>query len=348
VATVAHLNARDRVLALSRGARRIADPEDPLGERARELLVASSGLSREGVELALAHCLETEPSEPEIAALCESVVPAPRVHVLLSANVFVAAHRAIALGLASSSQVVVRSSRREPEMAALLAEAAPSLFELTGELSPAPGDHVHAYGSDATLTELARTLPRGVTLHGHGAGFAVAIVEPPFADDLWARLALDAVLFDQRGCLSPRVVLSSAPSESIAGGLASALERFEATAPRGQLSADEAADVTRYRDTLAFAGDLFPAGQGYVSASAEFLVPPIGRNLHVVTHPDPLVLLAPFEQKLTSVGVEGSFALVGRAGQTFPQCRIADIGRIQSPPFDGPVDRRTPKSGRVL
>ena len=336
------------MLALARGARRVADPSDPLGERARALLVESTGLSPEGVELALAHCLETEPSEAEIAALCESVTPAPRVHVLLSANVFVAAHRAVALGLAASSRVVVRASRREPEMAALLCEAAPGLFELANELSPAPGDHVHAYGSDATLAELAATLPRGVVLHGHGAGFAVAVVEPPFASDLWDRLALDVALFDQRGCLSPRVVLSSAPSEGLAAGVARALSRFEAAVPRGILSAEEAADITRYRDTLAFAGELLPAGHGFVSASSELLVPPIGRNLHVVTHPDPLALLAPFAEKLTSIGVEGSRELVERARAAFPHCRITEVGRIQSPLFDGPVDRRTPKSGHAL
>jgi hypothetical protein len=338
----------ERVFSLSRAARRIADPSDPLGSRARGLLVESTGLSAEGVELALAHCLETEPSEAEVAALCESVTPAPRVHVLLSANVFVAAHRAIALGLAASSSVVVRSSRREPEMAALLSEAAPGLFELSSELSPAPGDHVHAYGSDSTLSELGASLPRGVILHGHGAGFAVAVVEPPFASDLWDRLALDVALFDQRGCLSPRVVLTSGPTEGLAAGLARALSRFEAAVPRGRLTAEEAADVIRYRDTLTFAGELLPAGQGFVSASSEFLVPPTGRNLHLVTHPDPLTLLTPFAEKLTSIGVEGSLELAERARQLFPRCRIADVGRIQSPPFDGPVDRRTPKSGRAL
>jgi hypothetical protein len=336
------------VLSLSRGARRIADSGDPLGERARALLVESSGLSREGVELALAHCLETEPSEADITALCASVTPAPRVHVLLSANVFVAAHRAIALGLAASSNVVVRASRREPEMAALLFQAAPRLFERTAELAPAPGDHVHAYGSDATLTELAGSLPRGVVLHGHGTGFAAVVVEPPFADDLWDRLALDVALFDQRGCLSPRVVLSSAPEASIAAPLCAALARWDAHAPRGRLDPDEEAAVVRYRDTLTFAGELWPAGQGYVSASKELLLPPIGRNLHVVAHPEPLTLLAPFADQLTSIGVEGPVELVERARHAFPRSRIAEVGRIQSPPFDGPVDRRTPRSGKLL
>ncbi len=336
------------MLSLTRGARRIADPSDPLGERARELLVASTGLSREGVELALAHCLETEPSDAELEALCASVTPAPRVHVLLSANVFVAAHRAIALGLAASSNVVVRPSRREPEMATLLYQAAPGLFELTTELAPIAGEHVHAYGSDATLGELTRSLPRGVVLHGHGSGFAAAIVEPPFASDLWERLALDVALFDQRGCLSPRVVLSKSSPGSIAAPLCAALARWETHAPRGELDPEEAAAVVRYRDTLTFAGELWPAGQGFVSESSELLIPPIGRNLHIVAHPEPLALLAPFANQLTSLGVEGTTALVERAAQAFPRCRIAPIGRIQSPPFDGPVDCRTPKSGQLL
>jgi hypothetical protein len=143
-------------------------------------------------------------------------------------------------------------------------------------------------------------------------------------------------------------VLSRAPSEGLAAGLARALSRFEAAVPRGILSADEAADITRYRDTLAFAGELLPAGQGFVSTSSELLVPPIGRNLHVVTHPDPLALLTPFAEKLTSIGVEGPRELVERARAAFPNCRITEVGRIQSPPFDGPVDRRPPPSGRAL
>lgn len=342
------MTAFDRVRSLCLGARRLADPSDPLGERARELLVASTGLSSQGVELALAHCLETEPSDDEVRALCESVGSAPRVHVLLSANVFVAAHRAIALGLASSSNVVVRASRREPEMAALLAEAAPGLFELTSELAPAPGDHVHAYGSDATLTELARTLPRGVILHGHGSGFAAALVEPPFSDDLWDRLALDVVLFDQRGCLSPRVVLTSSPSAPIVEGLARALERYEVAVPLGSQSREEAAQVANYRDTLTFSGNLRPAGRGFVSSSDELVVPPVGRNVHVFSHPAPLERLAAFADKLTSVGVAGPRELVEAASRALPACRVTEVGRIQSPPFDGPVDRRTPKSGRLL
>src|SRR5688572_14477533 len=102
------------------GARRIADAREPLGRRAREALRASTGLSAAGVEFALARCLEARPSVSELRRMCAAVAPAPRVHVLLASNVFVAAHRAIALALAQSARVEVRPSRREPEMARLL------------------------------------------------------------------------------------------------------------------------------------------------------------------------------------------------------------------------------------
>jgi len=143
-----------RVARLVAVARRIADPADPLGQRARALLPASTGLSLQGVELGLTRCLEIAPTDLELRSLCEGTPSAPRAHVLLSANVFVAAHRAIALALAASARVEVRPSRREPEMVRLLQAGDPGLFRVVDDLSAAPGDHVWAYGTDRTLAAL--------------------------------------------------------------------------------------------------------------------------------------------------------------------------------------------------
>ncbi|HEY3233680.1 MAG TPA: hypothetical protein VGJ84_03120, partial [Polyangiaceae bacterium] len=120
-----------RIRRLVEAARKIADPRDPLGIRARELLPESTGLSRQGVEWALTRCLETRPTEKELRQLSASVPTAPRAHVILSANVFVAAHRAIALALAASPRVCVRTSRREPQFARLLCQASDGLFEIS-------------------------------------------------------------------------------------------------------------------------------------------------------------------------------------------------------------------------
>src|SRR6185295_1415224 len=126
-------------------ARRIADATDPFGRRARTLLPESTGLSLQGVELALTRCLEIQPTEAELAALCASLPEVPRAHVSLPANVFVAAHRAIALAAAAAPEVAVRASRREPHLPALLCEASDGAFELVRELSPRSGDMYFAY-----------------------------------------------------------------------------------------------------------------------------------------------------------------------------------------------------------
>jgi hypothetical protein len=166
--------ARARIERLLEAARQIADPEHSLGRKARSVLPDSTRLSCAGVELALARCLEVAPSEAELVRLCGSVSPAPRAHVLLSANVFTAAHRAIAVALAASERVFVRPSRRAPEMARLLAEAAPGLFELVEHLDPKPGDAVFAYGSDLTLATLRAQLPRGISLAAPPMALAMA------------------------------------------------------------------------------------------------------------------------------------------------------------------------------
>ncbi len=283
-----------RVRGLLNAARKIVDPEHPLGQRARAELPALTGLSREGVEYALQHHLEVDATDAEIAALCDSVPEAPCAHVLLSANVFVAALRALALGLAASPKVFARASRREPLMLELLSEASGGAFRIVSELVPRPGEHLFAYGDDSTLSSLRGELAAGVVLHGHGFGFGVALCEPapdarvtePGSGELASLpsgaprsltayaelLARDVAVFDQRGCLSPRLVLVNAPDEIVSAlgrELGRALSALEARMPRGALSAEEAADAALYRDTMAYVGELCFAGRGAVGVELQ-------------------------------------------------------------------------------
>jgi hypothetical protein len=306
---------RARLEPLLESARTLADTSSERGRHARERLVASSGLSPAGVDLAISRCLESAPAEAEIEALVRSTPTAQVAHVLLSANVFVAAHRAIAIGLAASESVRVRPSRREPEMAELLLAGAPTCFQLVQELSPHAGDRLWAYGSDKTLEEVATTLPPGVAFHAHGSGFGVCVLDRSAPetdlDTLLMRLAEDVVLFDQRGCLSPRVVLVNAGidfARDMAKGLAAQLEGFEASVPRGRLEASELAEITAYRDTASFTGELFSAGLGFVglSESASLLMPPIGRNVHVLCTTDAHKSLSSLRPLITSCAFAGS------------------------------------------
>ena len=341
-----------RVQGLVAAARRIADPRDELGVLARRELPRTTGLSLEGVELALRRCLETHPTDREVALLVRSVPKAPRAHVLLSANVFVAAHRAIALALAASDDVVVRPSRRDPIVTELLARAAGGSFRLADRLEPRPGDHMWAYGTDETLEEIRRELSPGVALHAHGAGFGIVVVENVGHDDATRSVSLaddvtdDVILFDQRGCLSPRAVfVVGRPSAAshFAECLAASLARAEQRVPTGAQTSDEVGETARYRDTLLVAGNAISAGKGWVGVDPKggpIVLPPVGRNVHVAHCMDPARVAAALGRSVTTVGVSGSAELAVNLSSLFPDARITRPGTMQTPPFDGPVDRR--------
>jgi hypothetical protein len=167
------------------------------------------------------------------------------------------------------------------------------------------------------------------------------------------RLADDIVPFDQRGCLSPRLalVLGSADlAQSFAQRLAKALGRAQHDVPRGMLTPDEAADFTRYRDTMVYAAELIPAGKGGVGldrVGRHLMLAPVGRNAHVARVDDAAVLgaLAP---SIAAVGVHGPRTLGQSLKAFLPRARLSEIGRMQRPAFDGPVDQRPAPTGELL
>jgi hypothetical protein len=341
---------RDRVEKLLQAARILANPSGSEGEALRRRLLETTGLSAPVIDLGIARCLETHPSEAELAAL-GSTPSSSRALVLLSGNVFVAALRAIALGVASSSQVIARASRRDPALAEALHALAPDTFELTAELSPQPGDHFWAYGSDETLDSVRRSLPPGVWFHPHGAGIGAVVVDPSALSDVVARsIALDTALFDQRGCLSPRVVCvvgSAEQAKTCASALAQALATLERELPPGPRSPEEAAEQRRSHDAAVYAFDLFDAGSGYVTLSSTLLVPPPRRNLHVCATPDPVAALAPLASHLTCIA-SNTPALHAQLSAAFPGARSVAPGDMQRPPLDGPVDRRHGTRGDLV
>jgi hypothetical protein len=342
---------RARVERLLEAARALANPQNAAGRAVRARLRETTGLSAAGIERALAHALETQASDAELQALLACTPEAPRAHVLLSSNVFVAALRAIAIGLAASASVRVRASRRDPALAEALHALVPDSFELRSTLSPASGEHFWAYGTDATLSELRATLPRGVWLHAHGAGFAAVVVDarawsPPDA----RAIALDTALFDQQGCLSPRVVcVLGSPDQAriVAHAIASELSTLEQELPHGPQTPAERAAARRDRDAAAYAFELFDAGHGWVSCASELVIPPSGRNLHIIDTKAPATALAPFVAHLTCISAN-TRALREELRSHFAGARLVALGELQRPPLDGPVDRRHGTQGELL
>jgi hypothetical protein len=343
-----------RVRRLVAAAAELADAGTELGQRARALLGDSTALSPEGVDWALRACLEAAPSDAELTALARSVTPAPAVHVILPSNVFVAAHRAIALALAASPHVRVRPSRREPHFARLLASAAPGLFEIVTELRVSAKDHVWAYGGDESLAAVRAQLPADVTLHAQGPGFGLAVVDATAVSPSTAHaLACDLMPFDQRGCLSPRAALilgDAALTRRFAALLADAQASLAERIPLGRLDAGEQADVVRFRDAGLYAGALVPAGPGwlFVAADARPALAPVGRNLHLSPVTDLVAALSALgRERITTVGIAGPSELFVEVSRALPEARISELGEMQRPALDGPADRRSARAARL-
>lgn len=338
-----------RVEELLQAARTLADPTSAVSLRLRQRLLTTTGLSRPSIDFALEHCLEQRASATELARLLARTPQAKRALVLLSANVFVAPMRAIALARSASAQVVVRASRRDPALAEALLELLPHAFVLVPELHPEAGDQLWAYGADATLAKVRGTLPVGVTFHGHGFGFGAVVVDySAGTNDLErdaAAIALDTVMFDQQGCLSPRLVCvrgAADVAQRLAQALATELQRLNGVLPPAVDPPDTLAERRRFLDAATYAFDVVQAGSSFVSLSLDsrLELPPSGRNLHVASVEHPAASLAARRAELTCVAVRGPAELLRQLRTSLPGARLCELGQMQRPPLDGPVDLR--------
>ena len=304
--------------------RHVIEAARAVKEEARTRLHAGGSLSRQGVDLALDEHLETEPSDAEIMAFVASAMPAGRCYVVLSANVCTAALRAIAWAVASAPEVIVKPSRRDPVLAELLCYALG--LRIASQIDPEPGDALHIYGSDETIAAIASALPDGVHIVAHGTGIGVAV-----GDDA-AAIAGDLIVFDGAGCLSPRVAIAEDP-RAFAGALHEAL--LDSDIPRGRV--DRAA-LARYRQTMKVVGGVLEGPHHLVAfdeAPRAIALPPAHRGIIVV--PPSAAALLP-ARHIAAIG--GSGTLCDALAEQCPGARRSALGKMQKPPFDGPVDRR--------
>ncbi len=350
--------AAERVRAVLEVAARIVDARDPLGQEARRSLEATSGLSPEGVELALTDHTETAIDGADMERLLTWAGDAPRCHVVLSSNVCTAAVRAVALAVASAPDVRIRPSRRDPGLAPLLARelaSHPSFHENDGTIMQVnaiearPGDVVHAYGADATLGDIERALAGGVLFRGHGTGFGLVFVSPRAdLDDAAGAMADDVVAFDQRGCLSPRIALVAGDpgrGRAFASRLSSALTARAARVPRGPLDAATAAADASFGRLADAMGEAFGERDHLVAFFGDLAVPPLPpatRAVSVLSVADAASgqrAIAPYRAFLTTIGGDldddAARSLAALGGVRFTR-----IGQMQRPPLDGPVDPR--------
>jgi hypothetical protein len=351
--------ARARVISLVRAGRRIQDPTDILGREARRRLPEVTGLPEQSIELALQEHFETNPAEESIDRLLASTSNAPVCHVTLSANVFLAPLRALALAVATSEIVHVRPSRRDPVMTELLVRALaedPDFVANGGSLQlvemvcPEPGHELHLYGSDENLAAIMATLPEGVIVRAHGSGLGLAIVTAEDElEEAAEALARDIGVFDQRGCLSPRFIFvegSAIRAESFGAAQHRALLHFSEKYPRGALDAGLSSEIAQYRATIESIGTYWEGPShavGFAPNPRALVLPPPARIVQIVATDecDPERLLAPWIRYLTTVGTNTEDGLVQKMKEWLPRVRWSRLGFMQRPPLDGPVDQRT-------
>jgi hypothetical protein len=319
------------------------------GELAAQI-ASATGLSAQGVELGFAS-LERDASDGDLRTLIGRAGEATSVHVILSANVFVAPLRAIAVARAAAPGVTVRPSSRDPvltrALVAALAEAGDHAVVLARDRDVAAiaEGEIHVYGRAETVAAVKARAR--VPVRAHGPGLGIAVVSPAAAlGEAADRLAADVVPFDQRGCLSPRVALvegDPARAASLAALLHDRLQARGDRVPRGSLSREERAEATRWVDSAFFASDCW-TGAGHAVAlsprDAPLAVPPPGRHVLVAgarTLADALGLIAPFARFVVAVGTDDRDRVSPLAP---PRARVLSLGQMQYPPLDGPVDLR--------
>lgn len=305
-------------------------------------LVASTGLSAENVRIGLARHLETNASDEELDALARRAAPAERVHVILSASVFVAPLRAIALGLAASDRVTVRASRREPVFAAALVREMNDARVDLADVAPSEIDRgeIHVYGLDATIARVREAAKPDVIVRGHGTAMSIALVTGDFARAA-EKLAEDVTAFDQRGCLSPRAAFVVGDARAFAKTLFDALEARAKVVPRGALDKGELQDLAWWESTMEYAGVLHRGAACAVGALDERVYPPSGRHMlvHALGNAGDLPRVIGKDARfIIEVGSDAPLDVVRALAP--PHARVCALGEMQRPPLDGPVDLR--------
>ncbi|MCC6764378.1 MAG: hypothetical protein IT293_06915 [Deltaproteobacteria bacterium] len=216
-----------RIAAIDRLAAAWLPADSPWRARARAELAMSTGHPAPVIDAALDHLWHALRA-PELAAAVRGELadadlrrlPDVALHVL-AGNVPGVGVFGIAAALLAGVPSLVKPAAREPFLPALLVESIAALApELRPAIAVAPWrggsealdaaafgavDLVLAYGRDETLSRIAARKPARLLRHGDRT--SIALVARAALGPRTARaLAYQTALYDQQGCLSPRVV----------------------------------------------------------------------------------------------------------------------------------------------
>ena len=373
----------ERVLAwIEAGLVALADPSSPIGREARTSIAQRSGLSTEGATWALdttIAALRRPAMEEGLEAMRRSfggyrTTPVRVQALVLAANVFTACLRPIVWSLLARVPVIVKVASLDEGLADLFCVALAAIDSELGESVAlvwpegesealyqrlaARVDLVSAHGGDHAIARMrAATSPTTELIgHGHGLGAIVVRRTALSADvhSLAMAIAHDVAAYDQRGCLSPQLVLVERGGELSPRDLASlvathGLETLKTRMPRGPLPMQLGAQQIQWRGLASSLHELFE-GDGYATSfegTSTARPTPGYRNIafHAFDAIDEVgARLAIYGAHLKVIGLAGA----AEEKLTLPSPlspRICAVGQMQRPTLMSATDGGVPWAG---
>lgn len=294
------------------------------------------------------------------------------VLVWLSANITTAPLRALAMPILHGVPVLAKASSRARRVPELLSRCFDDLGgPLSRRLQVLPQDadtrevlrearRVHVYGSDAAIAAVERGAAPGAKVTGFGPGIGVGWVDALHmrdarrCDDAARRLAWDAALHDQRGCLSPRLVWLEGDDRGthrrFARCLFQQMQSLGSVMPRGPAPLADA--WLRWRARVALCAEVYAGDEGSVALldtalhqKPSDLLPPAHRHLLLLPAASPVEALeraGALAKTIKSVALSGLGTEAIRRWRRALACaevprsaalRIAALGQLQAPPM---------------
>lgn len=360
----------------------------PIREKAEAILPETSGLSKEMVSLILddifkeltqdklLQLIEEELGDAAILDhFCKKKNGNTRIRAfgpqfiaqILPGNVLGVSIISLVCGLLVKSANLLRVSREEillttlfveslqtfcPEMAQTIAiltwdkkntEITRTLFQ--------KADFIIAYGSNKTIAAIQTLIPPHTPrlLHGHKLSLGVMARET-LSYDLAKKVALDIVLYDQQGCLSPHLYYVESGGKmtpiDFAKKIAESLQELSIKLPKGKGNHDAASQIQQLRGTLPLKGGVVfesPDGIDWTvlyDPSPEFTPSPLSRCIWIKPVNDLSEippLLAPQQKIIQTIGIAIPKMRADKIVESLSKiggCRICPIGEMQRPPLN--------------
>lgn len=280
---------------------------------------------------------------------------ASRGFVSLAGNIFTACLRPFASAAVFGVPLLARVSSREGIFASALATALqpfcnieilrfPSEDQASFRAAIESTDFCEAYGSDETIDALAALAPESLFVRrGHGIG--VALLGVSIETTMYDALAEDIAAYDQRGCLSPRVVFADGDLAAHARQLDVALARIEGPLPRGRVPLDVQVASAQWRASAAALHSLYESNSHTVVVDTTGTFPLGPTHRHILLRPG-----SDAQHALTRLGTQTK--VIGHTGAVLLNTpngtgRLCPLGQMQRPRLSEPADGYSPGTGFI-